>query len=72
MLRREGRTLAEGVVDLAFLDEGADFTGWTVVDFKTDLEFELARVEYSAQVALYVDAIEKATNSKARGILLVI
>jgi hypothetical protein len=25
-----------------------DFAGWTVVDFKTDLEFELGRAEYSA------------------------
>ena len=72
MLRREDGTLIEGVVDLAFREEGADFTGWTVVDFKTDQEFELGRAEYSAQVALYVEAIEKATNSTARGILLVI
>jgi ATP-dependent exoDNAse (exonuclease V) beta subunit len=72
LLRRDDGTLAEGVVNLAFLEEGPDFAGWSVVDFKTDPEFELDRDEYSAQVALYVDAIEKATNSKVRGILLVI
>jgi ATP-dependent exoDNAse (exonuclease V) beta subunit len=72
MLRHEDGTLAEGVVDLAFLEERADFAGWTVVDFKTDWEFESGRAEYSNQVALYVEAIEKATNSAARGVLLVI
>jgi ATP-dependent exoDNAse (exonuclease V) beta subunit len=72
MLRRDDGTLAEGVVDLAFLEEGPDFAGWTVVDFKTDREFESGRAEYSTQVGLYVEAIEKATNSSARGILLVI
>ena len=72
MLRLDDGTLAEGVVDLSFLEEGPDFAGWTVVDFKTDLEFESGRAEYSAQVALYAEAIEKATNSTARGILLVI
>ncbi|MBK5198354.1 MAG: hypothetical protein JJE37_08730 [Methyloceanibacter sp.] len=72
MLRRDDGTLAEGVVDLAFLEEGPDFAGWTVVDFKTDLEIESGRAEYSAQVALYAEAIERATNATARGILLVI
>ena len=47
LLRRDDGTLAEGVVDLAFLEEGPDFAGWTVVDFKTDLEFESGRAEYS-------------------------
>jgi ATP-dependent exoDNAse (exonuclease V) beta subunit len=60
------------VVDLAFREEPADFTGWTVVDFKTDREFDLFRAEYTAQVALYAQAIEKATNSSVSGILLVI
>jgi ATP-dependent exoDNAse (exonuclease V) beta subunit len=64
--------LAEGVVDLAFLEEIPDFSGWTVVDFKTDWEFESGRGEYSVQVALYAEAIERATKAAARGILLVI
>ena len=53
------------------MEKDADFTGWTV-DFKTDLEFELGRTNYPSQVSLYVDAIEKATRSTARGMLLVI
>ena len=70
-LRREDGTLVEGVVDLAFREEAADFE-WTVVDFKTDRELGLNRAEYTAQVALYAEAIEKATNSKVSGVLLVI
>jgi ATP-dependent helicase/nuclease subunit A len=72
LLRRENETLAEGLVDLAFRDETPTLAGWTVVDFKTDQEFELSRSEYTAQVALYVEAIEKATNLSAKGILLVV
>ena len=34
----------------------------------TRQEFESGRAEYAAQVVLYVEAIEKATNSTARGI----
>ena len=70
-LRRQDGTLLEGVVDLAFREETADFE-WTVVDFKTDREFDLCRAEYTAQVALYAHAIERATDSSANGILLVI
>ena len=43
MLRLDDGTLAEGVVDLAFLEKEHDFTGWTVVDLKTDTEFETDR-----------------------------
>ncbi|MGB0056835.1 MAG: hypothetical protein WBQ20_08765 [Methyloceanibacter sp.] len=55
----------EGVVDLAFREEAADFE-WTAVDFKTDRQFDLYRAEYTAQVALYAQAIEKATESSVR------
>jgi ATP-dependent exoDNAse (exonuclease V) beta subunit len=70
-LRREDGTLVEGVVDLAFREEAAGFE-WTVVDFKTDREFELGRGQYTTQVALYAEAIDKATNSSVSGTLLVI
>jgi ATP-dependent exoDNAse (exonuclease V) beta subunit len=72
LLRRDDGTLAEGVADLAFHESTADFAGWTVVDFKTDREFDSCRTEYTAQVSLYVEAIEKATNSTARGFLLIV
>ena len=60
ILRRQDGSLVEGVVDLAFREEAADFE-WTAVDFKTDREFD-----YTAQVALYAQAIEKATESSVR------
>jgi ATP-dependent exoDNAse (exonuclease V) beta subunit len=59
-------TLVEGVVDAAF--EDAD--GWTVVDFKTDVEVEGRLEEYRRQVGLYARAIEKATRRRAKSVLL--
>jgi ATP-dependent exoDNAse (exonuclease V) beta subunit len=43
-----------------------------VVDFKTGREFEANRSEYTKQVSLYANAIEKATSLQTTGILLVI
>jgi ATP-dependent helicase/nuclease subunit A len=71
LLRQEDGTLIEGVVDLAFREEDTA-KGWTVVDFKTDREFELRQSEYTAQVAFYAEAIGKATKASTKGILLVI
>jgi ATP-dependent helicase/nuclease subunit A len=62
---RDG-VLVEGVVDAAFLEDGA----WTVVDFKTDVEIGERAAEYRRQVAAYADAIARATGIPARGILL--
>ncbi|HXJ32394.1 MAG TPA: UvrD-helicase domain-containing protein [Candidatus Eisenbacteria bacterium] len=59
-------TLVEGVVDAAFEEDG----GWTVVDFKTDVEVEGRLDEYRRQVALYARAIEKATGRRASAVLL--
>ena len=52
-------TLLEGVVDLAFEEEGR----WHVVDFKTDREIdEAGEAQYRRQVALYAAAITQATG----------
>ena len=64
--------LGEGVLDLAFREEMPDFTGWTVVDFKTDRELEEASDRYARQVQLCSRAVSASTNLPARGILLVI
>jgi ATP-dependent helicase/nuclease subunit A len=72
LLRRADGTLIEGYVDLAFREDTPEFDGWTVVDFKTDREFELILSQYAAQVGLYVEAIEKATRLPTRGVLLVV
>jgi ATP-dependent exoDNAse (exonuclease V) beta subunit len=66
VLREADGTLIEGVVDLAFEEDGA----WTVVDFKTDAELAGAVEAYKRQVALYVRAITAATGMPARGILV--
>jgi ATP-dependent exoDNAse (exonuclease V) beta subunit len=60
-------TLVEGIVDLAFEENGA----WTVVDYKTDRELAVAGEErYRRQVALYASAIAQATGQAASGVLM--
>ncbi len=72
ILRREDGTLVEGVVDLAFREDTIDFSGWTIVDFKTDRESEATSAQYEFQVSLYADAVAIATGLAARGILLIL
>src|SRR5436190_6285237 len=62
-------TLLEGVVDLAFEQQGR----WTVVDYKTDREIAANGEErYRRQVALYAAAIARATGKPCEGMVLVI
>ncbi|MBX3222023.1 MAG: UvrD-helicase domain-containing protein [Labilithrix sp.] len=67
MLREDDGTIIEGVVDLAFFENDA---GWTVVDFKTDLDMGERRDGYARQVAIYARAIATVTGAPARGALL--
>ena len=65
-LRGDG-VMVEGIVDLAFEEQGA----WTVVDYKTDRELAAVGEErYRRQVALYASAIAEATGQPARGVLV--
>ena len=64
--------LVEGVVDLVFRGETPEFAGWTVVDFKTDREFEGTSDQYIAQVRVYSEAVATATRAPARGVLLIV
>jgi len=59
-------TIVDGQVDLAY-ETGA---GWVVVDFKTDIEIAGAQDAYKQQVALYAEAVAKATGRPAMGVLL--
>jgi len=62
-------TLIEGIVDLAFEEDGE----WTIVDYKTDRELAAAGEErYRRQVALYSAAIAAATARPAHGVILLI
>src|SRR5262249_27168366 len=65
----EDGTLVEGVVDLAFQESAPEFTGWTVIDFKTDREIVNAENQYRAQVAAYAEAVRIATALPTRGFL---
>ena len=70
ILPGRGGELIEGVVDLAFREEGAGGAEWVVVDFKTDTEIAGRKARYETQVLLYVEAIRAATGERARGVLL--
>lgn len=64
---KDGETqLVDGQVDLAYETDA----GWVVVDFKTDIEIASAADAYKQQVALYVEAVRRATGKPATGILL--
>jgi ATP-dependent exoDNAse (exonuclease V) beta subunit len=66
-LTLEDGTLVEGVVDLAFEEDGE----WIVVDYKTDREIATAGEDrYRRQVALYASAIARATGARTTGVLL--
>jgi ATP-dependent exoDNAse (exonuclease V) beta subunit len=41
-----------------------------VIDFKTDIEIASAQDAYKQQVALYAEAVAKATGVPAQGVLL--
>ncbi len=63
-LQKDG-TMIEGVLDLAFDEDGVT----TVVDFKTDHELSAGESRYRAQVQQYVAAVTRATGRSAKGIL---
>jgi ATP-dependent exoDNAse (exonuclease V) beta subunit len=58
--------IVDGQIDLAYETD----SGWVVIDFKTDVEIASAQDAYKQQVALYADAVAKATGRPAAGILL--
>jgi ATP-dependent exoDNAse (exonuclease V) beta subunit len=65
-LHAEDGTLIEGVLDLAFEDDG----GWTVVDFKTDADLAGALPRYRRQIALYASVVARTTGRPVRRVLL--
>ena len=64
-LKLERNELLEGVIDLAFVEDGA----WTIIDFKTD-ESQERREQYIRQLQWYAYALERLTGMKARCCLL--
>ncbi len=67
LLRLADGTLVEGVADAAFLEADGS---WTVIDFKTDRELGARLADYRRQVALYAEAVARATGLPARAVLL--
>jgi ATP-dependent exoDNAse (exonuclease V) beta subunit len=65
-LRLENGMMLEGVVDLAFVEQGA----WVVVDFKTDADPGDRRAQYARQLGWYAYVLAKLTGMRARGVLL--
>ena len=65
-LREASGLLIEGVVDLAFLEDG----GWTVIDFKTDRELQKELEAYRQQVRLYASALSAATGQNTAAVLM--
>ncbi|MFO0617988.1 MAG: PD-(D/E)XK nuclease family protein [Polyangiaceae bacterium] len=64
----EDGEILEGVVDVAYLEDGE----WTVVDYKTDLPAPGSPrlAGYETQVRLYADVLERATGQRANATLL--
>jgi ATP-dependent exoDNAse (exonuclease V) beta subunit len=65
-LKGDSGELIEGVVDLAFAENGT----WHVVDFKTDADLADEQTVYEKQVALYASAIAKATGQVCNGTIV--
>jgi ATP-dependent helicase/nuclease subunit A len=65
-LRLEDGKMMEGVVDLAFVEDGA----WVVVDFKTDADGAERRTQYQRQLRWYAYALTRLTGMESRAVLL--
>jgi len=65
-LRLEDGRMLEGVVDLAFVEDGR----WVVVDFKTDADAAERRALYQRQLRWYAFALTRLTGMESRAVLL--
>ncbi len=65
-LRLEDTRMLEGVVDLAFVEDGK----WVVVDFKTDADSAERRTQYQRQLRWYAYALTRLTGMESRAVLL--
>ncbi|HLX04776.1 MAG TPA: hypothetical protein VKR28_04535, partial [Candidatus Binatus sp.] len=70
IIRLEDGTAVEGIADLAFAESSNQGVIWTVVDFKTDIEFAPRLDEYRAQIRFYVRAVRESTGRPANGAIL--
>ncbi|MBL8175883.1 MAG: UvrD-helicase domain-containing protein [Bryobacterales bacterium] len=66
-VHRDG-VAVEGVIDLAFAEEGR----WVIVDFKTDAETSGLAAEYKAQLAWYALAMQRTKGQAVQCYLLAV
>jgi len=66
LLKLEGNRILEGVIDLAFEENGT----WNVVDFKTDAEIGPNRKRYENQLRWYSLALARLNNAPVEAHLL--
>jgi ATP-dependent exoDNAse (exonuclease V) beta subunit len=66
LFRLEGNRVLEGVIDLAFEENGT----WHVVDFKTDAEIGPSRNRYENQLRWYCRALAKLNDAPVEAHLL--
>ncbi len=66
MLQVDGGRVMEGIIDLAFVENGA----WVIVDFKTDADISAVRNQYNRQLQWYASALSRLTGLPARAYLL--
>jgi len=66
LLKLEGNRFLEGVIDLAFEENGT----WSVVDFKTDAEIGPNRKRYENQLRWYCLALARLNNAPVQAHLL--
>jgi ATP-dependent exoDNAse (exonuclease V) beta subunit len=66
MLRLDDARLMEGILDLAFVEDGA----WVIVDFKTDADISGHQEQYRRQLQWYASALNRLTGLPARAYLL--
>jgi ATP-dependent helicase/nuclease subunit A len=66
ILKLEDRKVLEGIVDLAFLDQG----GWQIVDFKTDADISANQTHYKRQLHWYALAVSRLNHAPVHAHLL--
>ena len=66
ILKLENQKVLEGVLDLAFVDEGA----WQIVDFKTDADISTNQAHYKRQLRWYAKAISTLNKAPSHAHLL--
>jgi ATP-dependent exoDNAse (exonuclease V) beta subunit len=66
ILKLENQKVLEGVIDLAFVDQGA----WQIVDFKTDADISANQAHYKRQLHWYAKAISTLNNAPVQAHLL--